>query len=51
MVAETIPGLSLISLILKKNRASINVAKRLGATFEKEIDFRGGKAGIYRHSM
>ena len=51
MAAAAMPDVSLISLILPENTASINLALSLGAEFEREIDFRGGKANIYRHLM
>lgn len=44
-----LPNLALISFIDKDNKASIRLAQRLGATFEKEVDFRGGRFQIYRH--
>jgi len=49
MAGEYIPDLSLISMIQNENLASIQLAKAIGATFEKEVDFRGGKWSIYRH--
>ena len=51
MAAKYIPETSLISLIFSENEASKKVANTLGAKFEKEIDFRGIKAHIYRHCM
>lgn len=38
-----------ISLISKGNVPSSRLAERLGATFEKEIDFFGELALVYRH--
>ena len=32
-----------------KNQASIRLAKAIGATFERELMFRGGKWHLYRH--
>lgn len=39
----------LISLIDPENSRSISVAKRLGASYEKTIPFRGGVADVYVH--
>jgi RimJ/RimL family protein N-acetyltransferase len=50
MAAEYLPNLSLISFIDYRNFASIQLAKAIGAEFEKEIEFRNGKWHIYRHS-
>jgi len=50
MAKEYHPNLSLISLIDVENRGSINVAKAVGATFEKEITVREMICHIYRHS-
>lgn len=47
---EYLPEISLISLIAKENQASIKLALAVGACFDREIDFRGGKWDIYRHS-
>lgn len=49
MAAQYLPDLSLISLIHPDNADSINLAKAVGAHFEKEYEFRGGKWSIYRH--
>lgn len=49
MAAETLPGLRLISFIQAENRASIALAERMGALFEKTLPFRGGEWCIYRH--
>jgi RimJ/RimL family protein N-acetyltransferase len=49
MAREHLPGLRLISLILPANEPSVRVAEAVGARFEREIDFRGGRAAIYRH--
>ena len=50
MAAEFIPELSLISFINSDNLPSIKLAKAIGAIFEKEVEFRGGKWHIYRHA-
>ena len=44
-----IPDISLISLINADNIASIRLALAIGATFEKEVLFRGENWHIYRH--
>lgn len=49
MVRESLPGLRPISLILPGNEPSVRVAMAVGARFEREIEFRGGRAAIYRH--
>lgn len=49
MAREQLPGLRLISLIAVGNEASVRVAQAAGARLEAEIDFRGGRAAIYRH--
>ena len=49
MAREHLPGLRLISLIMVGNEASVRVARAAGAQLECEIDFRGGRAVIYRH--
>jgi RimJ/RimL family protein N-acetyltransferase len=49
MAAHYLPDLSLISLIHPANINSINLAKAVGAHFEREYDFRGGIWSIYRH--
>lgn len=46
---EYLPDISLISFIHPDNVASINLAKALGATFEKNLPFRGEKWPVYRH--
>lgn len=46
---EYMPEISLISLIAKENHASIKLALAVGACFDREIDFRGGKWDIYSH--
>ena len=38
------------SVIALDNHASAAVAQRLGATLEREVDFRYGKANIWRHA-
>jgi len=49
MAREHLPGVRLISLIAIGNEASVRVAQAAGARHEGEIDFRGGRASIYRH--
>jgi RimJ/RimL family protein N-acetyltransferase len=50
MWGEYLPELSLISLIHPDNTNSINLAKAVGAYFEKEYEFRGDTWSIYRHT-
>jgi len=50
IAADRMPEISLISLIFSDNEASIQLAIALGAKFEKEIEFRGQNAHIFRHS-
>jgi RimJ/RimL family protein N-acetyltransferase len=50
MARERLPGVRLISLIALGNEASVRVAVAAGASLEREIDFRGGRAAIYRHA-
>ena len=50
IAAEYLPEISLISLIYPDNQPSIELAKAIGATFEKEIAFRGHIAHIFRHT-
>ncbi len=50
MARAALPGLRLISLIDRDNAPSIKVATSIGATFEREIDFRDRRAQIYRHA-
>jgi len=38
-----------ISLIATENAPSIRVAERLGATFERVVQFRGSECAIFRH--
>lgn len=49
MASEVYPGQPPISFIHQDNRSSIRVALAVGAVFEEEIDFRGGRFHIYRH--
>src|SRR5262245_46462338 len=49
MAKKYVPGMSLISLIHPDNSNSSNLAKAVGARFEKEIIFRNGTWHIYRH--
>ena len=41
--------ISLISFISENNSSSIQLALAIGATFEKEVMFRGSTWHIYRH--
>lgn len=50
MWIEYLPDLSLISLIHPDNKNSVNLAKAVGAHFEKEYEFRGDTWSIYRHT-
>jgi RimJ/RimL family protein N-acetyltransferase len=50
MVTEYLPDLSLISLIHPENLNSVNLAKAVGAHFEKEHFFRDENWLIFRHS-
>jgi RimJ/RimL family protein N-acetyltransferase len=49
MWIEYLPELQLISLIHPENANSINLAKALGAYFERDHEFRGDTWSIYRH--
>ena len=49
MASQYIPKISLISLIHPENTNSSNLAKAIGAHFEKEYFFRNGTWHIYRH--
>jgi len=49
MAREHLPGVRLISLIALGNESSVRVAQAAGAHLEREIDFRGNRAAIYRH--
>jgi len=49
MAREHLPGVRLISLIAHGNEASVRVAEAAGARLEREIEWRGGRAWIYRH--
>jgi len=49
MTKETNPGLPLISLIFENNSNSINLARAVGATFEKKSIFRNESCLIFRH--
>lgn len=40
---------TLISVIAPENTASIKVAERLGASYEKDWELRGNKVNIWRH--
>jgi len=50
MAASYLPHLSLISLIHPENKNSINLAKALGAYFEREYHLRDDNWHIYRHT-
>ena len=50
MAAEHLPDIHLISQIYAENIPSIKLAESVGATLESEVEFRGSKAVIYRHS-
>jgi ribosomal-protein-alanine N-acetyltransferase len=39
-----------VSVIAVDNAPSMAVATRLGATFEREVDYRYGRASLYRHA-
>jgi RimJ/RimL family protein N-acetyltransferase len=49
MAREHLPGVRLISLIAHGNEPSVRVAEAAGARLEREIEWRGGRAFIYRH--
>lgn len=49
MAHEHLPELPLISFINSENAASISLALAVGATLERETEFRGGWWHIYRH--
>ncbi len=49
MAKKHVPDISLISLIHPDNANSSNLAKAVGARFEKEIIFRNGTWHVYRH--
>ena len=46
---DCLPGISLISLIHRDNKASIGVALAVGASLESSINFEGEPHDIYRH--
>jgi RimJ/RimL family protein N-acetyltransferase len=50
MKARYLPDLSLISLIYPANINSAQLARAVGASFEKEYFFRGDTWHIYRHT-
>ena len=50
IAANNMPETSLISLIFAENKASIKLAEALGAEFEKEVEFRGLIAHVFRHN-
>ena len=49
MAREHLPGVRLINLIAQGNEASVRVAEAAGARLEREIEWRSGRAFIYRH--
>jgi RimJ/RimL family protein N-acetyltransferase len=49
MAARHVPELHLISLIHSENQASIRLAMAVGATLEREMEFRGATYRVYRH--
>lgn len=49
MAADSLPGLSLISLIDENNLPSIRLAESLGAELEKKMVFKEHLVCIYRH--
>lgn len=49
IASRVLDGKSPISLINAENFASIRVALAVGATFEREVNFRGSLHHIYRH--
>jgi RimJ/RimL family protein N-acetyltransferase len=49
MCESSVPEMSLISLIFKDNINSANLAKAVGATFEREYEFRNDTCLIFRH--
>ncbi len=50
MASERLPEIRPISFIQAENSASIALAERMGALFEKTLPFRGGEWHLYRHS-
>jgi RimJ/RimL family protein N-acetyltransferase len=50
MWIDYLPELPLISLIHPNNTNSVNLAKAVGAFFERDHDFRGDTWSIYRHT-
>ena len=44
-----LPDIALISLIHDDNKASIGVARAIGAQRERSIDYEGEPHGVYRH--
>jgi len=49
MTRQCVPEISLISLIHPDNANSSNLARAVGAKFERKIRFRNGVWDIYRH--
>jgi len=50
MARNHLPGVRPISLITVGNEPSVRVAVAAGATLEREIEFAGARALIYRHA-
>jgi RimJ/RimL family protein N-acetyltransferase len=46
---DTLGWSTVVSCIAQENAASIRVAERLGATFERAVENRGWTVGVYRH--
>lgn len=49
MARDALPHLHLISFMVADNAASAALARAVGATLEKEVDFRGARWHVYRH--
>ena len=41
----------LVSLIYRDNAASIRVARKIGMTYEKDVEFQGHQVGLYRQEL
>ena len=46
---EYLSGIHLISLIHTENHASVKLAESVGASLEKQVEFRGGTWNMHRH--
>lgn len=46
---KVLPELKFISLIHKENDNSANLARALGATLERELEFRSQRFNVFRH--